>query len=72
MEIRLKIDDEFAESLKENLNGLKTKQMTEDALTLLNWVASETKKGRVIISSSPDGEDIKELVMPSLDRLKSK
>ena len=71
MEIRLKIDDEFMATLKENLNGAKTKQLTEDALTLLNWVATEIKSGRVIVSTNKAGDEIKELAMPSLEKLKT-
>lgn len=72
MELRLKIDDEFIETLKDNLNGLKTKQITEDALTLLNWAASETKSGRLIVSTNSEGDEIRELVMPSLEKLKTR
>jgi hypothetical protein len=70
MEIRLKIDDDFMENLKSNLNNIKTKQITEDALTLLNWAVSEVKQGRVIISTNQNGDEIKELAMPTLDRIK--
>jgi hypothetical protein len=70
MEIRLKIDDVFMEKLKENLNDDKTKQITEDALTLLNWAAAEIKQGRVILSVNKDGDEVKELAMPSLEKIK--
>lgn len=72
MEIRLKIDDDFMQKLKDNLGGVKTNQLTQDALALLNWAVSETKQGRVIVSTDNNGDNVKQLAMPSLERIKEK
>jgi hypothetical protein len=70
MEIRLKMDSAFMDRLKENLGESRTNQLTEDALTLLNWAANETKNGRIIVSTNKDGDDIQELAMPSLEKIR--
>ena len=71
MELRLNIDDDFMKKMKELLKETKNKKLTEDAFTLLSWAANETKNGRVIISANKEGKDVKELAMPSLEKLKT-
>jgi len=70
MEIRLNVDDSFMKELQNKLGQKKATQLTLDALTLLNWAASEVKDGRKILSASGSGEDIHALVMPSLQTVK--
>ena len=71
MEIRLKIDSDFMKDLKEKLKESKTSKLTEDAYLLLNWAATEIKEGRVIISTDEEGNDVRRLAMPSLEKLKT-
>lgn len=69
MEIRLNIDDDFIKNLKDKLNESKISTITTDALTILNWAADEAKNGRVILSTDKEGENVKQLAMPSLDKI---
>lgn len=70
MEIRLAIDSEFMKRLSGKLNDAKPAQLTRDALTLLNWAADEVKNGRVILSGTSEGNDLKQLAMPALDEIR--
>ncbi|MFC0518454.1 hypothetical protein ACFFGT_29840 [Mucilaginibacter angelicae] len=69
MEIRLNIDDDFMKSLSEKLGESKASKITTEALTILNWAAEEAKNGRIILSTNKNGEDVKQLAMPALDKI---
>ncbi len=71
-EIRLNIDDSLMNSLKTVTGIDKTSQLTNEALNLLKWVASETSQGRVLLTSNADGGDIQKIVIPSLQNIKAK
>ena len=71
-EIRLNIDDDFFNSLKKETGIDKTSQLTAEALNLLKWAASETRQGRVLLTSDADGSDIKKIVIPSLENARLK
>ncbi len=45
-------------------------QLTSEALGLLKWAAREVKAGRHIITTNEAGEEVKELAMPSLERIR--
>lgn len=66
-EIRFVVDQEYLQQLQELLREPKSTEVTRSALTLLKWAAEEVKNGRVILSSTPDGGDVKRLAMPALD-----
>ncbi|SFD94384.1 hypothetical protein [Nitrosomonas sp. Nm166] len=69
MEIRINVDDNFMESLKDRLNEKRATDVTKDALTLLNWAVSEIENGRVILSAQRDGTDMHRLAMPALNKV---
>jgi hypothetical protein len=69
MEIRLNADDNFMNNLSDKFGGKKTSVLVKDALTLLNWVADEVSNGRVILSASEEGRDLKQLAMPALNSI---
>lgn len=71
-EIRLNIDDEFFESLKKETGIKKTSQLTNEALNLLRWAASEARAGRVLTTSNADGSASKKIVIPSLENVRLK
>jgi len=68
MEIRINVDDEFLKNLQQKVGGIKATELTRDALTIFNWAVGEVSNGRVILSSNNEGDEIRRLVMPSLDR----
>ncbi len=71
-EIRLNIDDELFESLKKETGIKKTSQLTNEALNLLRWAASEARAGRVLTTSNADGTGSKKIVIPSLENVRLK
>ena len=71
-EIRLNIDDELFESLKKETGIKKTSQLTNEALNLLRWAASEARAGRVLTTSNADGTASKKIVIPSLENVRLK
>jgi hypothetical protein len=69
MELRVNVDDKFVENLQKDLDA-KTPEIARSALTLLNWAVSEAKKGRVILSSDDNGQNVQRLAMPTLETVK--
>ena len=73
VEIRLQIPDELVEKLQGQLgNQTKATDMAREAMTLFNWAVEEKANGRVILSSSRNGEDMTKLAMPVLDSAASR
>jgi hypothetical protein len=71
MELRVKIDDAFINDLKSKLQGMQFGEitgtrLTQDAFALFKWAVEETSKGRTIVSTDANGEDVKRVVMPAL------
>lgn len=66
MEIRVSVDDEFAKRLQDELGTKKATEIAKSALTLLNWAVGEVSKGRVILSTDAQGDNVHKLVMPGL------
>jgi|688.fasta_scaffold2130212_1 hypothetical protein len=69
-EIRLSVDQQFLDDLKQQLGVERATDVTRSALTLLHWAASEVANGRVILSASNAGADVHRLVMPELTAAK--
>jgi len=68
-DIRVKVDDDFIEPLRELLGLKSNADVVQEALTLLNWAADETLgRDRVILSSNRDGERMERLAMRILNR----
>jgi hypothetical protein len=72
MDLRIKIDDKFINDLTSKLEGKQLgevtgSRVTQDALALFKWAVDETSKGRVVVSSDPDGNDVQRVVMPALN-----
>jgi hypothetical protein len=69
-EIRLQIPDEVITSFQEKLTErTKPTDIARDAMTLYNWAVNEAAKGRVLLTSDPDGKDFTKLAMPSLQSI---
>jgi hypothetical protein len=67
-EVRVQIPDEVIQKLQEKMGGnAKITDIARDALTLFNWAVDEKAKGRLVLSSSDDGDKINRLMMPSLE-----
>lgn len=67
MEVRLDIEDAYVHEMQEKLGGqVRPFDMVRDGLTVLRWVVEEAASGRLILSSTADGSDLKQLVMPTL------
>jgi len=69
-EIRVAVDKEFLEALQKRLGVSRATEVARSALTLLDWAATETQNGRVILSSTEKGSDVHRLVMPELSTKK--
>ncbi|NML20889.1 hypothetical protein HHL16_08390 [Pseudoflavitalea sp. G-6-1-2] len=67
MEIRLTVDDDFMDRLKEESGIENSTQLVSEALSLLKFAVAEARKGRVLISADEDGENVKRIVIPSLE-----
>jgi hypothetical protein len=68
MELRMRLDEEFARSLQKKLH-LRATDIVREALTLLNWAVQERERGRVILSADPDGHQVARLAMPALEHI---
>jgi hypothetical protein len=67
-EVRVQIPDDVIQKLQEKMGGNpKVTDIARDALTLFNWAVDERSKGRLVLSSSDDGDKINRLAMPSLE-----
>ncbi|PWB81219.1 MAG: hypothetical protein C3F11_15745 [Methylocystaceae bacterium] len=73
VELRLQIPDELVEKLQAKL-GERTKvtDIARDAITLFNWAVDERAKGRFVLSSGANGDDVARLTMPSLESAAAK
>jgi hypothetical protein len=72
MELRIKIDDAFIKDLTAKLEDKQLGEVTgtrmaQDALALFKWAVDETSKGRVVVSSDPEGNDVQRVIMPALN-----
>lgn len=65
-EIRFLVDQDYLDDLRRRLGIAKGTELARSAFTLLDWASSETQGGRIILSSTEDGEDVHRLVMPEL------
>lgn len=77
MELRVKIDDAFIKDLTSKLEAKQLGEVTgsrlaQDALALFKWAVEETSKGRVVVSSDPEGNNVQRVVMPALNVTGSK
>ena len=71
MELRIKIDDNFINDIKSKLQDkqfgeITGTRLTQDALALFKWAVEETSKGRAVVSTDANGEDVQRVVMPAL------
>lgn len=69
-EIRLKVDAAFLEDLKQKLGIESTRDLTQEAFAILNWVVDELQNNRIVISTRPDGSDIHRITSPALARVR--
>jgi hypothetical protein len=58
----VKMNQEGADKLKSIFPNMASYTFLEVALTVLNWIHEEEAKGRVILSSTPEGTDVTRLV----------
>jgi hypothetical protein len=66
---RVSIDDDFMKQLQALMKTDNAAAVTQEALTLLNWAATEVKEGRTIFSANKDATDIHKLAMPALTKI---
>lgn len=69
-EVRFKIDKDYIKSLMKAMDARSANEVTQEALTLLDWIIEESREGRVILSSDRQGGDLHRLVSPALSRVK--
>ena len=66
VEVRLSVGRKFLEEFEARVGASSSEELVRSALTLLDWASSEAAQGRVILSSTEEGDDIRRLVMPEL------
>lgn len=69
MEAILNVDERFMDSLRNKLNTNDDKVVIQTALAALDWMADERRSGKVILSSTSKGQDLKRLSLPLLEKL---
>jgi hypothetical protein len=70
-EVRVQIPDDVIQQLQSKMGtNVKLTDIARDAFTLFNWAVEERSKGRVVLSSSEDGDNINRLKMPSLESVR--
>ena len=68
-DVRLQIPDDLLKSIQEKTkSNIKATDIAKDAITLYNWAVEERAKGRVVLSSNTDGDQMTRLAMPSLEK----
>lgn len=68
MELRLNIDPAFMKEVQSKVGKSKATDVMREALALYNWAATEAANGRVIASADSKGGDVKQVVLPGLER----
>ena len=72
-EFRLQVPDSLVQAMQDKMGeGTKMTDIAREALTMFNWALNEKANGRVILSSSSDGGELKQLAMASLDKVQEK
>jgi hypothetical protein len=67
-DVRLQIPDDLVNSIQEKTgSNIKATDIAKDAITLYNWAVEERAKGRLILSTNADGDDMVRLAMPSIE-----
>lgn len=70
-EVRLIVSDALVAELQQKLGpDMKATDLTREALTLFRWAVEQRAKGKVLLAAKPEGEDMVQLAMPSLDSVK--
>ena len=62
-EIRLTVDQDFLDELKDQTGISKTSQITTEALSLLKWAVSEAQAGRQLVTVDSNGQNLKRVVI---------
>ena len=69
-DVRLTIPEDLIKEFNDKIVGpdgnIKTTDIARDALSLYKWAIDEASKGRAIVSSDQQGENVQRLVMPRL------
>jgi len=68
-EIRVAIDSNYLNVLENRLGITKSTDLTRIAFSLLDWVSSEVKSGRLILSTNTEGKETRRLAMPELSNI---
>lgn len=69
-DVRFNVDTEFMDNLREKLKAKGNVAVMREAFTLLNWCVNESKNGRRIFSGTRNGEQLRELGVDSLKRIR--
>lgn len=67
--IRCEVPDDFMRKLQQALGCSSSLEVTQEAFTFLAWAVDERRKGRVILSSEPNGSNVERLAMRALQRV---
>lgn len=66
MEIRLVLDDELINTLKNRLHTKNATDVIRESISFLDWATEEAENQRAILSIGEDGEDPRRIEAPAL------
>lgn len=72
VEIRLEVSAVRLNKLKAHLGFKSTTGLARYAFSLLEWAVHESSRGRMILSSDCDGDDVVPVASQRLDELRAK
>jgi hypothetical protein len=72
MEVRIILDDELVDSLRDRLKTSKATEVIREALGLLDWATEEVGRDRVILSIGEDGTEPKRIETPGLRQARTR
>lgn len=67
--LRMELDDGFIKNVQSLVPLLSATNLAREAFTILNWAIHERRRGRVIFSATPEGQDVERLAMPVLEQI---
>ncbi len=70
MAIRVNIDSDYMESLKQKVRESKNTNIISEALALYSWVADKKLEGKDVFSTDSSGKEVEKIIIPGLDKLK--
>ncbi len=69
-EIRVMVDKDFLDRLKQRVGADKYTELLQNALAVYDWATSEVEHDRVVVSAERSGGNLQRLFSPEFSRIK--